>query len=330
MILTVVDRFSKVAHLIPLAHLYSATTVAHTFFDSIVRLHDIPTTSSATGTRCSPATSRHTSSRPSASSRTCCRCSTRSQMSRQRQSTRSSSCTCVVSSVTGHDNGYSGLPGRSTATILPSRHPFAPHNSTWCMVVTLRCCTLTQTVTFSYRWSCRNSATGMNSSWSSAVGLSKHNNTTRQRMIASMGTWSSRRANGCCYDCCTIRQCPWISQGVASSVPASIGHSRSWSVWVVSHTSYSCRWVLVSTMFSISVSSTDSPVSLLVRQGHCLLYVMVTPVSGWRPSSRAELPGATSNCWCIGQIGQQQRQAGLMLKTYASSTLNFSLRTSCW
>ena len=41
-ILTVVDRLSKYAHFIPLAHPYSATTVAHTFFSEIVRLHGLP------------------------------------------------------------------------------------------------------------------------------------------------------------------------------------------------------------------------------------------------------------------------------------------------
>lgn len=40
--LTVVDRFSKYAHFIPLGHPYSAATVARAFFDGIVRLHDIP------------------------------------------------------------------------------------------------------------------------------------------------------------------------------------------------------------------------------------------------------------------------------------------------
>jgi hypothetical protein len=33
---------SKAAHFIPLAHLYNVTTVARAFFDSIVRLHGIP------------------------------------------------------------------------------------------------------------------------------------------------------------------------------------------------------------------------------------------------------------------------------------------------
>jgi hypothetical protein len=40
-ILIVVDRFSKYAHFITLAHPYMATTVARAFFDGIVRLHGI-------------------------------------------------------------------------------------------------------------------------------------------------------------------------------------------------------------------------------------------------------------------------------------------------
>jgi hypothetical protein len=34
-VLTVVDRFSKYAHFVSLAHPYTATTVARVFFDSI-------------------------------------------------------------------------------------------------------------------------------------------------------------------------------------------------------------------------------------------------------------------------------------------------------
>jgi hypothetical protein len=41
-ILTVVDRFSKYCHFIPLAHSYSAESVAQAFFADIVRLHSIP------------------------------------------------------------------------------------------------------------------------------------------------------------------------------------------------------------------------------------------------------------------------------------------------
>ncbi|KAF0911397.1 hypothetical protein E2562_008280 [Oryza meyeriana var. granulata] len=42
-ILTVVDRFSKCAHFIPLVDPYTATTVAVAFFAEIVRLHGVPT-----------------------------------------------------------------------------------------------------------------------------------------------------------------------------------------------------------------------------------------------------------------------------------------------
>jgi hypothetical protein len=42
-ILTVVDRFSKYAHFIPLGHPYTAASVARAFFDGIVQLHEFPT-----------------------------------------------------------------------------------------------------------------------------------------------------------------------------------------------------------------------------------------------------------------------------------------------
>jgi hypothetical protein len=38
----VVDRFNKYCHFIPLAHPYSAESVAQVFFAEIVRLHGIP------------------------------------------------------------------------------------------------------------------------------------------------------------------------------------------------------------------------------------------------------------------------------------------------
>jgi hypothetical protein len=40
-ILTVVDRFSKYAHFVPIGHLYTTTSVAKVFFDAIIKLHGI-------------------------------------------------------------------------------------------------------------------------------------------------------------------------------------------------------------------------------------------------------------------------------------------------
>jgi hypothetical protein len=41
-ILSVIDRFSKYCHFIPLAHPYTTESVAHAFFADIVRLHGLP------------------------------------------------------------------------------------------------------------------------------------------------------------------------------------------------------------------------------------------------------------------------------------------------
>jgi hypothetical protein len=41
-ILTAMDRFSKFTHFIPLAHLYTTTSVARAFFTDIIRLHGLP------------------------------------------------------------------------------------------------------------------------------------------------------------------------------------------------------------------------------------------------------------------------------------------------
>lgn len=41
-VLTVMDRFSKMVHFVPLSHPYTTLIVAHAFFDNIVRLHGFP------------------------------------------------------------------------------------------------------------------------------------------------------------------------------------------------------------------------------------------------------------------------------------------------
>lgn len=43
-ILVVVDRFTKFAHFLPVKHPYTAVTIAHLFFDNIVKVHGLPET----------------------------------------------------------------------------------------------------------------------------------------------------------------------------------------------------------------------------------------------------------------------------------------------
>jgi hypothetical protein len=55
--LTVVDRFSKQAHFLALSHPYTAAMVTKAFFNSIVRLHEFPTSIVSDQTWCSWETS---------------------------------------------------------------------------------------------------------------------------------------------------------------------------------------------------------------------------------------------------------------------------------
>jgi uncharacterized protein with WD repeat len=55
-ILTVVDRFSKEAHFLLLGHSYMTTTVMRTFFDNVVKLHDM---SSSIVSVCNPVFTEH-------------------------------------------------------------------------------------------------------------------------------------------------------------------------------------------------------------------------------------------------------------------------------
>jgi hypothetical protein len=148
-ILTVVDRFSKAAHFIPLAHPYTATTVAHAFFDSVVRLHGIP--SSIVSDRDPVFTSRFWTELFSAAG-----VKLNSRMASRRRSTRSLSCICAVSLVIGRGIGC-------TAT-TPSRRPFTPRHSASSTTGVRRPFVLIPMATFDCRRFSNSSMTEMSSS----------------------------------------------------------------------------------------------------------------------------------------------------------------------
>jgi hypothetical protein len=134
-ILSVVDRFSKYCHFIPLAHPYTAESVAQAFFTDTVRLHGIP--QSIISDRDSLFTSSFWSElmRSWAPSSSCHRHSTRRRMARRRRPTVSSSCTYAASRGIILASGFAVFPGRSTSTTRPTSHPYATPRSGWSTAV---------------------------------------------------------------------------------------------------------------------------------------------------------------------------------------------------
>lgn len=122
-ILTVVDRFSKCAHFIPLGYPYTVASVARAFFADIVRLHGFPVsimsnrglvfTSNVWQDQFKMAGVHLRMSMAFHPRRT----------ASPRLSTRPSPCTCTVSPATGHVRGFSGCRGASTVTTRPSTPP---------------------------------------------------------------------------------------------------------------------------------------------------------------------------------------------------------------
>ncbi|WVZ75167.1 LOW QUALITY PROTEIN: hypothetical protein U9M48_023250, partial [Paspalum notatum var. saurae] len=135
-ILSVVYRFSKYCHFIPLAHPYTSESVAHAFFTDIVRLHGIPqsivsdrdpvfTSSFWRELMCLMGTKLHMSSafHP--------RWTTRRKLL-----TASSSCTCAASQAIAPDSGFGGCRGLSTSTTQPTSRHYTRPRSGWSKAAT--------------------------------------------------------------------------------------------------------------------------------------------------------------------------------------------------
>ncbi|XP_039851102.1 uncharacterized protein DKFZp434B061-like isoform X2 [Panicum virgatum] len=131
-ILTGVDCFSKYAHFIALSHLYTASSVARTFFDGIVRLHGFPTSIvSDRDPESSRATCGATCSRWPASSSASARHFILRRTTSRRSSTRCWPCTCDAPRETAREPGWTGSRRQSTATTPRTTRRFGRRRSRW-------------------------------------------------------------------------------------------------------------------------------------------------------------------------------------------------------
>ncbi|WVZ68636.1 hypothetical protein U9M48_017555 [Paspalum notatum var. saurae] len=114
-VLTVVDRFSKYGHFIPLGHPYSASSVARAFFDGSMAF---PAPLSPTVIRCSPVIFGPSCFVSRVSSYFSVRHFTRKRMANPKSPTELLLCICGALQVTDLALGYSGFHGPNFATIL--------------------------------------------------------------------------------------------------------------------------------------------------------------------------------------------------------------------
>jgi hypothetical protein len=139
-ILTVVDRFSKYTHFIPLGHPYTATSVARAFFHDIVRLHGFPDSIISdrdpvftgrvwrdlfrqAGVQLRMSTAFHPQT-----------------MVSRRWSTKRLPCTTVVSAATALATSLTGCRGLNFATTPPTTRRTVLRRSRWSTVALHRSC----------------------------------------------------------------------------------------------------------------------------------------------------------------------------------------------
>lgn len=216
-ILTVVDRFSKYAHFMPLAHPYTAASVARVFFDEVVRLRGMPasivsdrdpvfTSSlwrelfSLSGVQLHYSTAFHP------------------QSDGQSEATNKiimMYLRCLT--VTDRVSGSVGFPGRSIVITPLSRPPSGRHRSGLCTAVILLPFLPMVLVTPSFRrWNNRCWSV-MNFCWRFVTVWNRRSSRQSSSTTSRTGSWSSRWAIGCFYAFCIGPQRHWLTIEVAGS-----------------------------------------------------------------------------------------------------------------
>ena len=251
-LLTVVDRFSKYAHFIPLGHPYTASSVARAFFQDIVRLHGIP--ESIVSDR-DPVFTGHVwrDLFRRAGVKLLMSSAFHPQTDGQSEAVNKT-ITMYLRCLTGDRprSGSIGFLGPSSATTRRTRHRCKPPRSRSSTAEPRRTCCHTSQGRRALTPSTPCCPTGMSSSKKYVLAFSKLKNTLAGSTTPTTVNLSSPSGTGCCSECCIDTPRAWCPEGAANWRQNTPSPSRCWSASATSCTASSCQMRRASTTSSTS------------------------------------------------------------------------------
>jgi hypothetical protein len=238
-ILSIVDRFSKYCHFIPLAHPYTAKAIAHAFFANIVPLHGVPQSivsdrdpvfTSAfwqelmqlTGTKLYMSFAFHpqTDGQIEAANRVIVMYLR------------------AVSPATAPGSGSIGCHGRNTLTTQPISHRSATLRFVWSMAGIPRPSAPMSPERPASQQSPRRWRSALPSSTTSAIDLNRHRQSRSASTTSTTGRCPSRLAIGLFFAFGSGQQHPFHARQQGSSSPDTSGRTR----WRSSSTRWLCGY----------------------------------------------------------------------------------------
>ncbi|WVZ84790.1 hypothetical protein U9M48_031778 [Paspalum notatum var. saurae] len=307
-ILTVVDRFSKFAHFIPLAHPYTATTVARAFFVEIVRLHGIP---SSIVSDCDPVFTSAFWRELFHLSGVKLKMSSAFHPQTDGQSEATNKIIAMyLRCLTGdrprqwvqwllwveycYNSSYQASLGTSPFKVVYGRNPpLWPYDES---SAKLPAADQQLRDRDEFLAEIRDRL-----EQAQQVQKAQHDRGHRELIFAGTG-----------------KQLRWISMVEASWDLGSMGHSRCWTEWAKWHIACSCHRPPDCTMYSMWVCRSSILVLNQRRHPSCLLFDMGAHVQPLSRSCVVPWCGAFLNFWCTGRDNRRQMHPGFIRRVLSA------------